>query len=300
MILSFRSATLAVATCTFLSQFIGGCCKQGAQQDETPSNSAVPKPTPPSQAPDKVLPPGDGAMPPTTSVLFLHHSTGENVWKGGVPEAIANYNARAGTSYRISALAFPHEPYPWDNYPYDYWNIWVKNAGSSPFQGQETLEMLTRSHQVIVFKHCYPVSAIEEDSGPGEVSSSQKTLANYKLQYEALKSKLRAFPSTRFIVWTGAALTQKATREKRGGNDATADRARQFFTWVKSQWDEPGDNIFVFDFFHLQTEGGTYLLDRHAQDPWDSHPNEAFAKRAAPSFATRVIDVIEGRGDSDR
>jgi hypothetical protein len=276
---------------------VSACCKQGSQREENPSVGSVPATSSVASAPHAVT---LGKMPANTSVVFLHHSTGENIWNGGVSGAVGAHNARAGTSYRVTPLAFPHDPYPWDNYPYDYWNIWVKNAGPSPYQGQETLEMLTRDHQVIVFKHCYPVSAIEPDGGAGDVSSSQKTLSNYKLQYQALKSKLRSFPSTRFIVWTGAALTKTAMREKFGGNDEMAGRVKQFFTWVRDTWDERGDNIFVFDFFALETEGGGHLLDRHAQDAWDSHPNETFARQAAPRFAQRIIDVIEGRGDQGR
>lgn len=276
---------------------VSACCKRGTQREENPSVGAVPATASAIHAPRGVT---SGKMPANTSVVFLHHSTGENIWNGGVSGAIDAHNARAGTSYRVTPLAFPHDPYPWDNYPYDYWNIWVKNAGPSAYQGQETLEMLTRDHQVIVFKHCYPASAIEPDDGAGDLASSRKTLSNYKLQYQALKVKLRSFPSTRFIVWTGAALTKTAMREKHGGDDEMAGRAKQFFAWVRDSWDEPGDNVFVFDFFSLETEGGGYLLDRYAQDAWDSHPNESFARQAAPRFAQRIIDVIEGRGDQGR
>jgi hypothetical protein len=226
-------------------------------------------------------------------VIFLHHSTGENIWNGGVAAWFDQYNKKSTTQYRVVELAYPHEPYPWDNYPYDYWNIWVKHAGPKPFKGQETLEMLTADHQVIVFKHCYPVSEVESAAGAADVASSQKTLANYQAQYAALKTKLRSFGSTRFLVWTGAALTKAAS-----GDAEAAKRAKQFFDWVKGSWDERGDNIFVFDFHALETEGGLYMKDAHAQAASDPHPSQAFAKQVAPRFAQRIVDVIEGRGDS--
>ena len=275
-----------------------GCCKQGNTTGDDPSNEPSSSPTVVQTQPSKATTLPAGKMPATTSIVFLHHSTGENIWNGGVESALEAHNVSAGTSYRIRELAYPHDPYPWDNYPYDYWNLWVKHAGPSPFQGQETLEMLTAQYQVVVFKHCYPVSAVEAGSGPGDAASSDKTLANYKLQYAALKAKLRTFASTRFVVWTGAALTMASMRNDYGGNDQTADRANEFAAWVKQQWDEPGDNIFVFDFRQAETGGDRYMSVFNAVGPGDSHPNEAFSRKVAPLFARRVIDVIEGRGDT--
>jgi hypothetical protein len=102
---------------------------------------------------------------------------------------------------------------------------------------------------------------------------------------------MHSFPNTRFIVWTGAA-------RKAAETDAdSAARARAFFTWVKTVWDEPGDNIFIWDFYELETEGTNYMLDAHAEAA-DSHPNSAFGSTVAPYLGQRIVDVIEGRGDS--
>jgi hypothetical protein len=223
-------------------------------------------------------------------IVFLHHSTGGVVWDSGVADWFAAYNAAHGTRYAIEERAFPSgDPYPWENYPYDYWNIWVKHAGTSAYRGEPTLEILAKSYQVVVLKHCFPVSGIEPDGVP-DVASPEKTLANYRLQYAALRAKLRAFPNVRFLVWTGAALLKAETSPE------SADRAKQFFDWVKTAWDEPGDNIFVWDFFALETDGGKYLVPAYSAG--DSHPNESFAKRVAPLFCRRLLDVIGGRGDT--
>lgn len=240
----------------------------------------------PTSAAPKEQPP----LPATTKIIFLHHSTGEVIWNGGVADWFAAYNTAHGTRYVIEERAFPSgDPYPWENYPYDYWNIWVKHAGSSAYRGEPTLEMLTKTCQLIVFKHCFPVSGIEAD-GETAASSPDKTLANYKLQYAALKAKLKTFPNVRFVVWTGAALLKAETSPEQ------ADRAKAFFDWVKNVWDEPGDNIYVYDFFALETDGGKYLVTGYSAG--DSHPNDAFAARVAPLFCQRLIDVIGGKGDS--
>jgi len=230
--------------------------------------------------------------PEPVKIIFLHHSTGNNIWKGGVPQWVEKYNAEHGTDYRITERNFPSgDPYKWKNYPFDYWNIWVKHAGNEPYMEEPTLEILTRQYDVIIFKHCYPVSNILEDTGSPDINSEDKRIENYVLQYEALKTKLRSYPEKKFIVWTGAALVEKNTSEE------NARRARKFFDWVKSEWDEPGDNIYVWDLFDLETEGGLYLKNEYAAAPDNSHPNETFAQKVAPLFARRIVDVIEARGD---
>ena len=237
-------------------------------------------------------PPAEQKSPPAKAkILFLHHSTGENIWNGGVKEWFDKYNKDNKTEYEITEQVFPKDsPYGWNNYPYDYWNIWVKHAGTKAFKDEPTLEMLTPKYDVIVFKHCFPVSGIEEDSGKGDVTSEDKRLENYKLQYEALRKKLHEFPKTKFIVWTGAALKKSETDED------SAKRAKAFAEWVCKTWDERGDNIFVWDFRTLETESGLYLKDANAAG--DSHPGEKFSKTAAPLFCRRVVDVIRGAGDT--
>jgi hypothetical protein len=230
--------------------------------------------------------------PESVKIILLHHSTGNNIWNGGVPQWIEKYNADHGTVYQITERNFPSgDPYKWKNYPFDYWNIWVEHAGSEPYMEEPTLEILTKQYDVIAFKHCYPVSNIKEDTGSPDISSEVKSIENYVLQYEALKEKLRSYPETKFIVWTGAALVEKNTSEE------NAQRARKFFDWVKSEWDEPGDNIYIWDLFEIETEGGLYLKVEYAAAEDNSHPNEAFSQKAAPLFARTVVDVIEGKAD---
>lgn len=181
--------------------------------------------------------------------------------------------------------------YPWANDPYDYWNLWVAHQGASRDLGEENLDDLAARFDVVVWKHCFPVSGIGPDGAAPSVSSPERTIASYQLQYEALKARMHEFPGRRFLVWTGAALVEGAT------DPASAQRAQQFFAWVKDVWDEPGDNVYVWDFLQLETGGGPYLLAEHAADLTDSHPNATFSAEVAPLVARRIVDVIEGRGD---
>lgn len=240
-------------------------------------------------------------------IIFLHHSTGEAVWKGNdkgfditkklfnktdaTPEWFKKYNEGHGTNYNITEQAFPKEqPYGWENYPYDYYNIWVKNSGENPFKEEPTLEMLTKEYNLIVFKHCFPVGYIEEDKGEADLDSKVKSLENYKAQYKALKEKMHQFPENKFLVWTAPALVEAKT------NSGYAARTKEFVDWVRKDWDAPGDNIFVWDFYELETEGSIYLPVKNARNASNSHVSDNFAAIAYPLFCQRIADVIETNG----
>jgi hypothetical protein len=238
-------------------------------------------------------------------IVFLHHSTGYNIWvgntnkysykltgKGDVRMYFADYNKKNKTDYDISERVFPKStPYGWNNYPYDYYNIWVKNAGKNPYMEEPTLEILTKDYDVIIFKHCFPVSRISADTGSPDINSDIKSIENYKLQYNALKNKMHEFPENKFIVWTPAVNT------KTGMTEDEAKRTRQFYDWMINEWNENGDNIFIWDFYQYETEGGLYLTDKNAFSHDNPHPNREFAGRVAPLFGKFIVDVISGNVD---
>jgi len=253
------------------------------------------------------------------NIIFLHHSTGEVIWKGfntkpsvftrilrkispsskniigkkaKLPFLFENYNQEYHKNYLIKEIEFPKaSPYGWSNYPYDYYNIWVKNSGDSPFKEEPTLEILTKQYQVIIFKHCFPVMNIKADQESADIDSDYKSLANYKLQYESIKNKLHKFPNTKFILFTGAALVKAS-----GVSEDAALRAKEFFKWVIDEWDLPDDNIFIWDLYSLQTEGGLYFKNEYSVSITDSHPNTEFAEMTVQLLFNRIIDVIENNG----
>jgi hypothetical protein len=239
-----------------------------------------------------------------TNIIFLHHSTGHVIWKGQgkgisgwfgknetLPAWFNEYNETNGTNFQIAEQNFPKaEPYGWNNYPYDYYNIWVQNAGNESYKDEPTLEMLTKDYDVIIFKHCFPVGNIQEDTGNPDPASPEKRLENYKAQYEALKEKINAFPETKFVLWTAAA------HEKSNATEAEAMRTKEFVHWVINNWDNPDDNLYLWDFYSLETEGELYLKDEYVAKAGDSHPSSAFGKRVAPLLAARIVDVIETNG----
>lgn len=250
------------------------------------------------------------------NIVYLHHSTGGVIWRGTttsfitkavrrisikladiidkrdrLPLLLEKYNKENDRCYLIKDMVFPKaEPYGWNNFPYDYYNIWVKNSGAKPFLEEPTLEILTKTYQVIIFKHCFPVSNIQADLDSADINSNLKTISNYKLQYLALRDKLLEFPDTKFILFTGAVHVKSQLSEDE------AKRTKEFFNWVINEWDLPEDNIYLWDLYSLQTEGGLYFKDNYAVSKVDSHPNAIFAGRVVKLLFNRIIDVIEKNG----
>ena len=233
--------------------------------------------------------------------IFLHHSTGKTILrgcaskylyklfkKGDIQKWFKKYNENNNTNYSFKEQNFPNkDPYGWKNYPYDFYNIWVKNAGKNLFMGEPTLEILTKEYGLIIWKHCFPVSNIKEDTGNPDINSEEKRLENYKLQYNALKKKMHEFPKTKFLVWTGAALVKESTTKEK------AIRMQSFVNWVKNDWNEQGDNIFIWDFYSLETEGGLYLKEEYAMGKDDPHPNKSLSKKVAPIFGEKIVEVFK-------
>lgn len=249
-------------------------------------------------------------------IVFLHHSIGQNIWNGNrqttfskmiekisprlsykfykkaaLPKLFEKYNKDFNADYSINELTFPKRAkYGWHNYPYDYYNIWVKNGGNNNFMEEPTLQMLTKEFHVIIFKHCFPVCNIQHNRDYADINSDYKSLANYKLQYLALREKLSEFPDTKFILFTGAAQVKSQISEDE------AKRAKEFFEWVVKEWDLPNNNIYIWDFYNLQTEGGIYFNDINAYSATNSHPNDFFSGYTSELLFNRIIDVIKTNG----
>lgn len=252
----------------------------------------------------------------TVKILFLHHSTGGKIWDGdrttavsnllskvstrvskkfykkaNIPSSFNKYNRQNQKNYVVEERSFPKEvPYGWNNYPFDYYNIWVKNGDLDSYMEEPTLKQLTKQYQVIVFKHCFPVSNIAIDKDSADIDSDYKSIANYKLQYRALLKTLHKYPDTQFILWTGAAQVKSNISEDE------ALRANEFFKWVIHEWDRDDDNVFLWDFYDVQTNNGLYFPDDWARSSEDPHPNFEFSQRASQLFFNRIIDVIEDNG----
>ncbi len=233
--------------------------------------------------------------------IFLHHSTGGAVFEGGnVTQWITDYNTQHSTNYSATELAYPNDPWGWENYPYDFWKLWVGGSCDNNLSNIQCFDKLCQDYELIIFKHCFPGAGIGEDSGIGDVASAEKTLANYQLQYRALLALFDQYPNNKIMVWTLAPLHRNAT------DAGQAARAAQFAYWVKNTWlTEDGKshpNVFIFDFFGLAAEqsatpanGLQYCLKYDYEGDHngnDSHPNNAANQLIGPLFAEQVVTAL--------
>ncbi len=232
---------------------------------------------------------------------FLHHSTGGGVYnQGNVKGKIDTYNQQNGTNYQIAEKAYPSSPYPWHNYAYDYWNLWVNGACNNSNPNIKCLESMLEDYEIIIFKHCFPGANVLPDIPNPSASSEVKCLANYKLQYRALRDKMSNFPNKKFVIWTLAPLHRLATNEER------AARAREFVNWVKNEWrtedGEDHSNIYIFDFFNIVAESNPnppngqlnclkYEYEK-SHTGSDSHPNQLANEVAGEAFADFLINNV--------
>ncbi len=250
------------------------------------------------------------AVDENAKIRFLHHSTGGNLYsQGNVADWFSSYNSTNGTNYNISEINYPTNGYPWNNYPYDWWNLWVtENPDDTPRTpacqsgnaNMECLDNLTTQYDVIIFKQCFPGADIGPDTGNPDVTSSVKTLENYKEQYRAIRKELDKYPNNLFIVWTLVPLHRLAT------NAEKAARAKEFVDWVNNDWlTEDGNNhpnIKIFDFWSYVVESNPnptngqvntlkYEYER-SHTGSDSHPNTLANQTVGPIFSQAIVDDI--------
>ncbi len=168
------------------------------------------------------------------------------------------------------------------------------------FESSEDIPLteLVRDHDVVIMKHCFPSSNIQDDIGSPDPSSNRKSLENYKVIYRLLRNEFDKYPDTMFIVWTLPPLHSMAT------TSANAARATEFSEWLKTDFldeDGPHHNIYVWDFRGIVMDPATDCLkhkyERDHRRP-DSHPNNWANNLAGPQFAQFIVNSIKDfRGD---
>lgn len=159
-------------------------------------------------------------------------------------------------------------------------------------------------NRVVVFKSCYPNSLIESDgTGPGNPDSAQRTIANYRAAYLALREMFAHHPDTLFVAFTAPPVARPArgvTGMARGMvrgllgkpdvDQAAARRARTFNNWLKDMdhgwmYGYPLTNAVVFDYYDILTGYGMSDWSAYpTRGGLDSHANAEGNIRAARAF----------------
>ncbi|MCX7018387.1 MAG: hypothetical protein WCK47_09980 [bacterium] len=216
----------------------------------------------------------DDPNPPSTPVrlIFIHHSTGE-YW-------LADDNGALGIALRDNNYFVSDTNYGWgpdsigNRTDIGNWWEWFRGPGTAACMaalydesGQNCYYSRmavnpdpTGTNQIIMFKSCFPNSALQGSPGDpvppigsnplrGQDSGSPyHTIANAKGIYIDLLNYFSSRQEKLFIVIAAPPLT-----------DGTyADNARAFNEWLTNQWlaAYPHKNVFVFDFYNVLTTNG--------------------------------------------
>ncbi len=242
-------------------------------------------------------------------IIFLHHSTGRNLIRhGGVRDLIAKRSEREGTNYEF-----------WDH---DYNEIGLTGPSGERMDvsfdvpddntdpdGLDRLfsqpvhdppdNALSRllGFDVIIFKSCFPVSAIR----------SQSQLEQYQLHYRSIRKTMSEHPGNLFIVVTPPPLVARPFNQtilpssEKWTNAADARRAREFSRWLVSQDFLDGlPNVATFDLFDHLAEPDTSRRQpnmlraeyRSGRFGLDAHPNPVANRAIAPILVDTLFESI--------
>ena len=214
------------------------------------------------------LNPAPPAQP--TRLIFIHHSTGENLLaddNGGLGIALMNNN------YFVSDTNYGWGPDGiGDLTDIGHWWLWFRGPNSATYLNalyaeSEQHASYSRldtapagSNQIILFKSCFPNSALRGDpadpippiadnSLKGQDSGSENhTVANAKGIYIDLLNYFQTRQDTLFVVLAAPPLS----------DPTYAANARVFNQWLSTEWlkNYPYRNVAVFDFYNVLTTNG--------------------------------------------
>jgi hypothetical protein len=260
----------------------------------------------------------DNPNPPieTVKLIFIHHSTGEN-WLaddyGNLGRALADNN------YFVSDTNYGWGPDAiGDRTDILNWPEWFRGPNvnvymQALFNESEQHASYTRlstdpggENEIIMFKSCFPNSAIEGSPNDPPTPGDELTVGNAKYIYNDLLNYFITRPDKLFIVITAPPLI-----------DSTyADNARAFNLWLVRDWlvenNYPYSNVAVFDFYNILTDpnnhyrfnNGTieYITDQGGNSLYydsdgDDHPNPSGSQKATNEFVP-LLNIFYNRWKS--
>jgi hypothetical protein len=247
---------------------------------------------------------GDDPSPPSEPVklIFIHHSTGENWLQddyGGLGRELAANN------YFVSDTNYGWGPdYIGDRTDIVNWREWFVGPDSSRYMqalydesGQNSYYSRTFSdpggeNQIVMFKSCFPNSALEGEPDDPPDPNEDYTVGHAKYVYNDLLNYFITRPDKLFIVITAPPLQ----------DPEYADNARAFNNWLVFDWLAENDylysNVAVFDFYNVLTHPDNHHRFNNGQiehvighatntlyyNSDDDHPNVEGSQKATQEF----------------
>ncbi len=266
--------------------------------------AAAPAPAPRAQAYDP--------NPPTQPVklIFIHHSTGENWLTDGYGDLGRTLDRN---NYFVSDTNYGWGPDAiGDRTDIPDWIEWFSSGETERYMqallaenGQHSSYTRTLSdpggeNQVIMFKSCFPNSALEGSPGDPPDSGGGLTVGHAKYVYDEILGYFANRPDKLFVVVTAPPLS----------DPAYAANARAFNQWLVNDWlsQYPLSNVVIFDFYNVLTGSGhhhrfssgqiehTFVpgADTLAYPSGDDHPSEAGSRKASEEFVP-LLNVYYNR-----
>jgi hypothetical protein len=206
-----------------------------------------------------------GALPPqaitpqapaqTVRLIFIHHSTGEN-W-------LSDENGGLGKALDQAHYFVSDTNYGWgpegigDRTDIPNWTEWFRGPNSAAIlqalyreNGQNapytrTLADPGGENEVILFKSCFPNSALEGSPNDPPAAGEGLTVSHAKYVYNELLKYFVTRPDKLFVLITAPPLS----------DPSLSANARAFNEWLMETWlkDYPLKNVAVFDFYTVLT-----------------------------------------------
>ena len=247
-------------------------------------------------------------------LIFIHHSTGEN-WLtdgyGDLGHPLAGYN------YFVSDTNYGWGPDTiGDRTDIPNWTEWFRSENTARYMqalfsesGQNSSYTRTfgdpgGENQIIMFKSCFPNSALEGSPNDPPNPDGELTVGHAKYVYNELLKYFVTRPDKLFVVVTAPPLQDAAY----------AKNARAFNEWLLKDWLRENNytqkNVAIFDFFTVLTGADHHhryangKIERTFQpgkntsaypsSPDDDHPSVAGSQKATKEFIP-LLNVFYNR-----
>ena len=234
-------------------------------------------------------------------LIFIHHSTGEN-W-------LTDGNGNLGRTLDQNNYFVSDTNYGWgpeaigDRTDIPNWTEWFAGDMTPTYMaalfnesGQNSSYTRALSdpggeNQIIMFKSCFPNSALEGSSNDPPGTYEEMSVSGAKYVYNTILQYFATRPDKLFVVITAPPLS-----------DGTyAENARAFNNWLVNDWLRENNytltNVAVFDFYNVLTDNNAHHRVRNGQvehilgnrntlnyPSGDDHPSERGSRKATEEF----------------
>jgi len=259
----------------------------------------------------------DNPNPPQEIVklIFIHHSTGENWLTDGYGDLGQTLDRN---NYFVSDTNYGWGPDSiGDRTDIPNWTEWFASAGTPAYMNAlfnenqqnssytRTLSDPGGENQIIMFKSCFPNSALEGSPNDPPGDYEELSVSGAKYAYNTILEYFATRPDKLFIVITAPPLS----------DPAYAENARAFNQWLVDDWLRENNytlhNVAVFDFYNILTgpeahhrfNNGTieHVIGNSNTlyyPSGDDHPSEQGSRKATEEFAS-LLNVIYHRWQAD-